>query len=1490
MKCKELIHPFQNDSGVSQRQRMMDDLLNSSALIDARNLADMLDYFQKLAKHINYYDSDLNVSNWQPFFQNSLPFTIAAIIKFDQRKINDKLQKYLHLFDKNPSKASLQLLVNFVYYAIIKPILGWNIKLKNSELPISLFLAKLIKDNLSDSLKLFILELNTAVKWFQIKTLNFSDFLNDEDWNLDITDLYSIKSDDAFYASGLNDRDRIIYTKNQIKIFSDSFLDNIDAISKIAENSLELSFEPLTDEFKEKVSPHLALLFTFLKLFKYVQNDLNTFTKKHIDFFYKEVLFLKPKDAFPDKVHVVFEIQNQIQKYLLKEGILVKDAKDANKREILFSLDDQIVVNKTKIAEVKTLFLNNEIHGKSTYLKGLHIANKANMADGVDKPFKDISNPSWSTLGAELSKYKDPEHKFTKPFPHARIGFVLASEVLLLKEAERNIEINVVCEINNFCTESLIINDLFDQFKQILNQEFYPINRDLISLAYKNGISKELGAKLESKLSKVIPNENMISCSGEIREEIFETILTNEEFKEWNLTDPEKLSFLAIIKPIKAINIAFSGEKDWIIPDNNPTISISELYNGNKFKMTISVELSEDKESITYYDDEILKEGFHTKFPLLKVEFDDRIKLDVNISKNEDSFFCKKESKEYLQQVSTYQFFRNVRFSSYFNTATNKTESTNIKVKVCGLKNLIVQNSESLQNVNGPIYPFGTRPEIIDFDIKNQPKLNVDTDINLIGPDFYIGSQEVFSKKWDDITVNLNWKDKPTNFRDYYKGYLQNEDGFGLDENKFFINLSILENGKWKGENNHSSPNTSSVNILGKVYNNRRLFESNGNSECIHKNPYEQTIKLNKSHFALNQKFIHSDENLEKYEVNSTHGFLKINLQFQDFCHKVYSYVLARQMMALGKLPDSKLEDAIYYDASGNLVVFRSKNIIDDINNAKNISLRVNQDVNASPDGIKARMGNIGNTSINVSNANRIRRIVLPYDPLNPSTLNNLANDASNLNNTLNTVYSLLDNNVKYQAVIPNEPWTPIIKNLCLDYSATAEIKDVEIIHLYPYPQTFKKEELNHNPSMLPTFCDEGNLFIALQEMEPGTNVNILFQMAEATADSESPREPVNWYYLENNSWKNMRTGFEVLDDDTHGLTTSGIIKFAIPGSITNDNTILPNGMYWLKASIPKNSKSVSEIIGIHTQAIKATFTNEILNDKLRLNTPLPAGSISKLKESDSYIKKVDQPYESFNGRIPESQGHFYIRVSELLKHKNRAIQKFDYERLTLEAFPQLYKVKCINHSFALDAHQYINDFPMAPGYIILAVIPDLNILKASEVFEPRVPVSLLENIQKFIKERCSPFVRLRVMNPSYEGVNICIKVKLHPGKDEQFYKDKLKQELREFLAPWAVGKFDKLSFGQCIYQSDIVGFIESRDYINYIIDLRMQHEDDEQNIITNSQKVVCPITPRSILIASNIDVLIEQQDCERWESPKIQMPCSNVPIPIENYCKNYKM
>jgi hypothetical protein len=261
------------------------------------------------------------------------------------------------------------------------------------------------------------------------------------------------------------------------------------------------------------------------------------------------------------------------------------------------------------------------------------------------------------------------------------------------------------------------------------------------------------------------------------------------------------------------------------------------------------------------------------------------------------------------------------------------------------------------------------------------------------------------------------------------------------------------------------------------------------------------------------------------------------------------------------------------------------------------------------------------------------------------------------------------------------------------------------------------------------------------------------------------------------------------------------------------------------------------------------------------------------------------QPYDTFGGRVPEAEGHFYVRVSELLRHKGRAIQKFDYERLVLELFPQLFKAKCINHSFALNGYKYKNDFPIAPGYVLLVVIPDLKQLKAAQSFEPRVPVSMLDDIEDQLKNLTSPFVRLRAMNPRYEKIHFCLTIKLVLGKDENYYKEKLKQDLREFLAPWSIGQYEKLTFGQCVSRSEVVRFLETRDYVDYIIELLMRHNNDDWPDKTNEEELVkpiCPKTPRSILIAGDIDVCIIKDDCEAWQP---ETNCENKKIPVSDYC-----
>jgi hypothetical protein len=1475
LDCANLIHPFQNDPGVSQRQRIMDDLLSGSAKIDGRSMADLLDYFVQLSRHVNYYDKDLNISDWQPFFQKSIPFSLAAIIKYDRAAFSEKIDTYNKLFDKRPSKTGIQLLLHYLFHRIINPLNKWHQQSKGSGLPVELILEKLIRDKLRIPLAKFVCYHNAAVRWYCVKPLDFRRLSENDAWNLDLN-----KDAGDCKPKGKTKRARLISLRDSVKDLAPIFLDVIRIIADVAGQSMEQSLFPLKEELQEKHTPHLALLFAFLKLFQHLQADLNKFTRKHLDFFYKHVLQVKSRNAIPDKVHLVFEIQKQLDKYLFEKGLLVKDGKDVNKAEILFALDDEIVVNKTQVAEKRTLFVNNQDLVNATYVEGVYMAPNADKADGLQQDFPDGVQKSFATLGAKYSKYKDPEKTTVSAYPNARIGFILGSPVLLLNEGKRNITISLACQLDASC----VANDypisfspalLYPKVRKLAAKGFYYISQDLIAEAAKNGIAQPT----LDKLWKFLFDKTDDGCCGTETVYNADAMITarNWRLNFYNtLTDSERTVLSELFRERRIFKIFFSGKDEWIEPSNIRRIRFSTLDAVTKqFTITIKTRLKPDKPAVTFYDKLKLKEDFNTTQPLVKIELDDDIKILRGFDVPRTSCCLQIKPGNEKRNVSFYHFFRSV-----FIIGETVGRKTKIDVHVCGLKNFVVQNDESVQDVNGLVYPFGTRP--------------------VVDANFYIGSAEIFSKNWQNIQLNHNWKDLPPavgvdGFEKYYTAYahmfidpndINNKTIEGIvKDNNFKAAIAVLDDGTWH-------PNgTVACDDTGMDTNNLlfRRISTDPNICAAAPSMFEFAFKMKRGDFVTLEAYDKRPfcENMKRLTASTRSCFLRITLKCQDFQHDRYAFILSRQMMAFGRLPDDLVAGAYYRTNPANaIIVFNSVGALAgdldlDITNLETAAGDAKAETAETVNEAQAAGGTGAGTPVDIE--------AQDADTAAQTTVDRAQDVRDSFDDLVLNIpwlpFLSPSNRTKLEAVIPNEPWTPIIKNIALDYTASADITDIDLIHLYPYKDTYKQEEIELKPTLLPAYCDEGTLFIGLKDLVPGSNVNMLFQLAEATADSESDYEEVAWHYLDSNQWKPLREGFEVLDDATDGLTTSGIIKFALPANMTRDNTILPRDLHWIRVSIPKNSRTVSETIAVYTQAIRATFTNDAVNDKLRLGQPLVSGSISRLNEANANLKKLVQPYDTFGGRVPEVEGHFYVRVSEMLRHKGRSIQKFDYERLVLELFPQIFKAKCINHSFALNGYKYKNDFPIAPGYVLLVVIPDLKQLKAAQSFEPRVPVSMLDDIEEQLKKLTSPFVRLRAMNPRYEKIHFCLTIKLVLGKDENYYKEKLKQDLREFLAPWSIGQYEKLTFGQCVSRSEVVRFLETRDYVDYIIELLMRHNDDNWPDKTKEEeliKPICPKTPRSILIAGDIDVCIRKDDCEAWQP---DTNCENKKIPISDYC-----
>lgn len=467
----------------------------------------------------------------------------------------------------------------------------------------------------------------------------------------------------------------------------------------------------------------------------------------------------------------------------------------------------------------------------------------------------------------------------------------------------------------------------------------------------------------------------------------------------------------------------------------------------------------------------------------------------------------------------------------------------------------------------------------------------------------------------------------------------------------------------------------------------------------------------------------------------------------------------------------------------------------------------------------------------------------------------------------------------------PKEPYSPMLQSVYLSYSAyvvngltstaknTFDARSIQFFHLYPFGEAeqhayiIKKNnpaqttfsiklfpQFNHINTEDETVKSIGEFYIGLEKLQAQQSVNILFQVLEGSADPliSKPDDHVNWSYLSNNEWKDFSN--QDVSDATEQLIQSGIITFKLPANVTTENTILPSGYVWLRACVKEYAPAVCSLLNAHAQAAVVTFRPNSNADDF-LDNALPAGSVAKLKIPVSSVKKIEQPYSSFGGRVKETNQQYYVRVSERLRHKARAITIWDYEHLVLEAFPQIHKAKCLNHTkFTTGSTPATTEYnEVKPGYVTIITIPNLINRNDVNPLKPCTNQSVLKEIKEYMQQRISCHVKLEVANPQFEEVRLSFAMKLAEGfTDFTYYREKLQNEIVSFLTPWAYNDQVEVQFGGKIYKSSLINFIEERQYVDYITDVEMFHKiiSEGVNESANLEEVEAS-SAKSILVSA---------------------------------------
>ena len=307
----------------------------------------------------------------------------------------------------------------------------------------------------------------------------------------------------------------------------------------------------------------------------------------------------------------------------------------------------------------------------------------------------------------------------------------------------------------------------------------------------------------------------------------------------------------------------------------------------------------------------------------------------------------------------------------------------------------------------------------------------------------------------------------------------------------------------------------------------------------------------------------------------------------------------------------------------------------------------------------------------------------------------------------------------------------------------------------------------------------------------------------------------VTWSYLSGSTWMPFDSG-SILKDTTEGLSRSGIVMLSLKPGIFQKNGGMSSDYKWIRAITDNdNACKIAQIIPCALE-LEYYSGSEGSGPQGKI---LPAGSITKLAGDIPGIKSVSQPFDGLAGKMAETETSFNRRVSEQLRHKNRAWTAWDYEHIVLERFSEVAYVKC------LSAHTIKNQ--TAPGALTLIVVP-----QSSPTDLKPAPNNVLRNdIANYVRQHCSPFVNVNVSGPVYKEIRVIVSVHLRDGYfDTGRYTSLINEELKNYLKTWTGTSSEKGNFRSGAGKSEIIAFLEALPYVDYIDGINLNAGDASED------------------------------------------------------------
>jgi len=397
----------------------------------------------------------------------------------------------------------------------------------------------------------------------------------------------------------------------------------------------------------------------------------------------------------------------------------------------------------------------------------------------------------------------------------------------------------------------------------------------------------------------------------------------------------------------------------------------------------------------------------------------------------------------------------------------------------------------------------------------------------------------------------------------------------------------------------------------------------------------------------------------------------------------------------------------------------------------------------------------------------------------------------------------------------PNQPWLPTAATISVNYTASAalpaaaptgdatETPQAIFYHLLPFDGVAVVPWAGPAVPLLVPIEQTGALFIGLSA--PAEQLTMLFQLAPPAGGWPTETPPVAWAQsIGMTGWNELTP----LRDTTDNLRNSGIVGLTITKGDANLPSLLRVGTTGDPAVFPN-------LAGLATNAAMASWVGP--GGGSDLGIPLRAGTVTKPMEPIPEIGSIDQPMPSSGGAPAANGPGFEMWLAERLRHKDRAIQEWDYSTLVLAAFPSLWQVAVVAASNG-------GTVPV-PGSIWVIPIAGPQTPAIADPTIPSCDSAMLADIRTYLGGRISPFIDLVVTNPTYVRLRVVADLVFTDEDTLEANKEQLNAELIQYLSPWpspALGPRPDDYYTL----NEVAHFVRNRPYVRAILSIALVSED----------------------------------------------------------------